>query len=191
MVVVPLSQPKPKKCRVCRESFQPRNSLQVACGLKCALEHQKRERIEVRKAADKARKQKLKTRSDWQREAQRAFNAYVRARDIGRNCVSCGAVQGATAYGGKFDCGHYRSTGAAPHLRFHTLNAAAQCVRCNRDLSGNTVEMRKGMVARLGEDRVQALEHDQRERKYSVEDLRRIKSLFSKRARWYRARRGQ
>jgi hypothetical protein len=163
--------------------------LQVACGLACALEHQKRDRIEARKAADRARKQRLKTRSDWQREAQRAFNAYVRARDWGKPCVSCGASQGVTEYGGKFDCGHYRSTGAAPHMRFHTLNAKAQCVRCNRDLSGNAVEMRKGMVAWLGDERVQELEHDQRERKYSVEDLQRIKRIFNNRARWYRARR--
>ena len=92
--------------------------------------------------------------------------------------------------GSGWDAGHYRSRGAAPHLRFHLLNIWRVCTRCNRELSGNIVEMRKGMVARLGEERVQALEHDQRERKYSVEDLQRIKSLFNKRARWYRARRG-
>jgi len=186
---MPLSRPKPKRCRVCRQHFQPRNSLQVACGLKCALEHQKRDRIEARKAADRARKHRLKTRGDWQREAQRAFNAYIRARDHGLACISCGRFEEDRYTGGHFDCGHYRSTGAAPHLRFHTLNAHAQCKHCNRDLSGNIVEYRKGLRCLLGEKRVQKLEHDQRERKYSVEDLQRIKRIFNRRARWYRARR--
>ncbi len=29
--------------------------------------------------------------------------------------------------GGGFDAGHYRSRGAAPHLRFYTLNIHGQC----------------------------------------------------------------
>jgi len=184
---VPLSQPKPKRCRVCRQQFQPRNSLQRVCGLKCSLEFARYDRVKAQRAKDRERKVKLKTRGDYTREAQAAVNAYVRARDAGRGCMACGNQwRGNGITGSGWDAGHYRSRGAAPHLRFHLLNIWRVCSRCNRELSGNIVEMRKGMVARLGEKRVQELEHDQRERKYSVEDLQRIKSLFNRRARHYR-----
>jgi len=78
------------------------------------------------------------------------------------------------------------STGASPHMRFVAYNAAGQCVRCNRELSGNAVEMRKGMVLRFGLEKVEQIEQDDTPRKYDVCDLKRIKRIFSRRARNYR-----
>ncbi|MCY1463269.1 Bacteriophage Lambda NinG protein [compost metagenome] len=61
-------------------------------------------------------------------------------------------------------------------------NAAAACVRCNRNLSGNIVELRKGLVARIGEEKVEAVERDHSTRKFSVDYLKRLKAIFTKKA---------
>jgi len=183
---------KPKTCKACGETFAPFKSMQKVCSLSCALEfagmraERQRERDQRRETA-KA-KARLKTRSDWQREAQIAFNGYIRARDMHKPCVSCGATP-AQRYGGAVDAGHYRSTGSAPGMRFHLLNVWGQCKRCNRDLGGNAVEYRKRLVEILGESRVADLEHDSRSPQYRAEDLQRIKRIFSRRARWYLKRR--
>lgn len=153
---------------------------------------QQRKRKALRERREIAvRREKLKTRSDYIREAQQAVNAYVRARDHGKPCISCGGGNDTTALtGSSWDAGHYRSRGAAPHLRFHLLNIWRQCTRCNRELSGNVVEFRKGLVEILGESRVQELEHDNSIRAFDIEYLKRMKRIFRKRERYYRKRRG-
>lgn len=182
-----------KTCKVCAEQFQSWSSAQRLnrfcsphCAAKWGLEKNTQRRLKAQRKERREAKEKLKTRSDWQREAQVAFNAFIRERDYGKPCISCGTFEQQRWRASHFDCGHYRSTGSAPHCRYLTQNAFAQCVRCNRDLSGNTVEMRKGVALRIGIHRLEALEADNTPRKYSIEDLKRIKHLFSRRARNYR-----
>jgi len=81
------------------------------------------------------------------------------------------------------DAGHYRSRGAASHLRFNTWNIHAQCVKCNRHLSGNVVEFRINLIRRIGEDKVQQLEADSSIRNFDVHYLQRITEVFRKRLR--------
>lgn len=174
-------------CKICKGKFQRRSIAHVACSTECAVEHVKNlqtKRLE-QKARDirkelRERKEKLKTRSDWLKEAQTAANAYVRARDADMPCISCGRSSTSDPLtGGAWDCGHYRSTGSAPHLRFDVeRNMAKQCVRCNRHLSGNVVEYRRGLVIRIGLAEVEALEADQTSVKWSIEDLKEIKEAF-------------
>jgi len=182
---------KERTCRVCGGRYLPwsvASNLNRFCGFECATDFAKakrdRDRAKASRRRLKERREALKTKGDYLKEAQQAFNAFIRARDQGRPCISCGALPG-PRYGGSMDAGHYRSTGSAPHMRFHLLNCHAQCKRCNRDLSGNPVEYRKALVERYGEDRVAALEHDDRSPQYRIEDLKRIKKIFRKRARLY------
>lgn len=133
----------------------------------------------------KAVKESLKTASDYVKEAQTAFNAYIRTRDRGKPCISCGCPQGDTVQGGKFDAGHYRSRGSAGHLRFNTINCWAQCVKCNRYLSGNVVEYRKGLVQRVGLERVCKLENDNSQLKFTIDYLKRVKKIFNYRRKLY------
>jgi hypothetical protein len=132
------------------------------------------------RVATKAALEKLKTLSDWIKDVQRVFNAYVRERDRDQPCICCGRDKTAASglYSHGWDCGHYRSTGSAPHLRFHEDNAHRQLVYCNRDRSGNAVEYRAGLIARIGLARVEALEADQTPRHYTIEDLKRIKAEY-------------
>ncbi len=192
-----------KICKGCGHKYAPgpydkpfQRWCGVDCGITVAREAQDKQRQKARSKAQKAerkqlqdRRKALKTKSAWTAEAQTAFNGYIRARDHGKPCISCGQYEQDRFTGGHFDCGHYRSTGAAAHLRFHTLNAHGQCKHCNRDLSGNVVEYRKGLIDRIGQDRVEQLENDNTIKSCDIEYLERLKKLFNKRARQYRNRR--
>lgn len=137
----------------------------------------------------KERKKALKGRSQWMKEAQSAVNQYIRLRDSNTGCISCGSIPDAKR-GGSIDAGHYRSRGAAPHLRFNVFNIHAQCVKCNRWNSGNAVDYRINLINKIGLDRVERLEQDHDVRKFSIEYLERIKRIFNKRARIYKRLRG-
>ena len=190
---MPSSKPKKVKCRYCKEYTARDSAVKVPLGYFCSRDHaaqhaidksqkerKKRERRDLAK-----RKEALKTKRDYIKEAQAAFNRYIRLRDRRKPCISCG-VHLRVKYGGHYDCGHYRSTGAAPHLRFNVFNAAAQCVRCNRDLSGNVVEYRKELINRIGLELVERIEYDNEAKRFTVEYLKRLKKIFNKRANLYR-----
>jgi hypothetical protein len=151
------------------------------CGLTVARaireQEDQRKRSDERKA-DRARREKLKTRSDYMKDAQREFNSYIRARDRGAPCICCGKPLGDGEVGGAFDCGHFRSVGSAPHLRFHEDNAHGQRKYCNRYRAGNAVEYRAGLVQRIGLERVVALEADQSPKHYTIEDLKQIIATY-------------
>ena len=167
------------KCKVCRAPFEKRSSQHVCCSMQCAIENADRVKAKRERQDKQARIEKLKTASDYRKEAQIAFNAYIRERDKDQPCISCGAMNVANHLtGGSWDCGHYRSTGAAPHLRFDERNAHKQCKRCNRDLAGNVVEYRKGLVRRIGAEAVEALEADQAPRKYSAVELKALRDKY-------------
>ena len=179
-----------KKCRVCRQQFKPIQPMAVVCSPACALslaqsKRAKDEKVALvkEKRADKARKERLKTRRDWEREAQTAFNAFIRARDADKPCICCGLPLSAGDVGGAYDCGHYRSTGSAPHLRFVEDNAHAQRKQCNRWGAGRAVDYRLGLIARIGLERVEALEADQTPRRYTADELKAIRDEYRAKAR--------
>lgn len=181
-------EPKPRKCKVkdCCNYFIPRNSMHSVCGPVCAskLVRDKREKEETKRNQEQRKKDRetrdrLKTRSDWMKDAQREFNKYIRLRDRGTCCISCGAVLALeSSVGGGYDCGHFRSVGSAPHLRFDPDNAHGQCKKCNRYGAGRVVEYRQGLVSRLGLAGVERLESDQTTKHYSVDDLKEIVRTF-------------
>lgn len=135
----------------------------------------------------RARKEKLKTAGDYIKEAQSAVNKYIRLRDHGQPCIICGPLPAQKA-GGTMDAGHYRSRGAASHLRFNVLNIHAQCVKCNRFNSGNAIDYRISLLKKIGIELVDKLERDNEPKKFTIEYLKRVKSIFSRRARFYEKR---
>lgn len=176
-----------KSCVVCGGTYLPFTSMQKLCGKpRCAikfgtgLSKQRRESTLREAKQTRERRAALKTIPDLIKEAQREFNSYCRQRDVGKPCISCGRPLGEGAVGGGYDCGHFRSTGSAPHLRFDERNAAGQCKHCNRYLSGNAVAYRQGLVARIGLEAVEALESDNAVRKWTREELIAIRDLYRK-----------
>jgi hypothetical protein len=80
--------------------------------------------------------------------------------------------------GGRFDAGHYRSTGSASHLRFDEANCHAQRKQCNRYGAGRAVDYRIGLIARIGWERVEELEASNSPRKWTREELIALKDLY-------------
>lgn len=198
-----MRKPSRRKCKVCNEWFIPQyDNIRWCCpahGAIYALELRAKEkvkaeakRIKAQKEAEKEgreRRQKMresfKSKSQWDKEAQSAFNRYILIRDEGKPCVSCGnPLMGKSNYltGSAIDASHYRSRGAASHLKFNVFNVHSACTRCNRQLSGNAVEYRIRLVNRIGLERVERLEADNAPRRFDVTYLKRVKAIFSRRA---------
>jgi hypothetical protein len=174
------------KCKICRNPATRRRGLaslcksidcEVALGLKLLSAKKKSAKI-IENRQDKVRKEKLKSRADYTREAQTEFNKFIRMRDklAGHPCISSGKPLDWN--GNAVDSGHYRSRGSAPHLAFNENNCHAQSKHDNRYLSGNAVEYRIGLIARIGLQAVETLESDNTPRKYSISDLVAIKGLY-------------
>ena len=173
---------KAKTCRICPTKFIPVRPLQIVCGPACAVIHA---RVAVDRMNEKARKEKAaahreakvkaKTRQQWMKEAQAAVNLFIRLRDRLEPCISCGRQ-----HQGQWHAGHYRSTKAAPELRFEELNIWKQCQPCNTHLSGNIVEYRKSLIAKIGVERVEWLEGKHEAKHYTIDDLREIKARYTK-----------
>lgn len=190
-------KPKPKECPICEQEYIPRNSLQKVCySIKCAMtyaeqqEKRKTEREAWRQAKSqrddlKRRRESLKTKSDWNKEAQAAVNRFIFWRDYGKPCIACGKPLNYGVRGGAVDASHYRSRGSVPHLRFNIFNNHAGCVHCNRDLSGNLIPYRINLIEKIGLHRVERLEHDNTPRKFDIAYLQRVKAIFTRRARHY------
>lgn len=185
---------KPKKCKVCKATFTPISSFAQACGLDCALALVDKEKAKAARAkrlqehrADKVKRDKLKRLADLISEAQTAFNAFIRERDkqAGHRCISSGRALDWTGNG--VDAGHYRSRGAAPQLRFNEANCHAQSKQDNRYGSGNVVDYRLGLIARIGLPAVEALEADSTVHKWTREELVAIKAMYQRRLKELRA----
>ena len=182
-----MTEAKPKVCPCCKSKFTPVRALQKVCGPMCALEttrQKKAKKAAAIEAADrKATRVKLdalRTQPQLKALAQAAFNKFIRARDSGKPCISCGKPD--TGAANSRDAGHYRSRGSAPNLRFVEDNCHTQCKHCNKELSGNVVEYRKGLIERIGLHRVEQIEADQTLRKYTKEGLIEIARYYNSEA---------
>lgn len=170
-----MNKQKKPKCKKCKDPFMPYSSFEKYC-IPCAIKVGRSDRAKLERKETRARKIAIKTRSEWIKDAQKAFNAYVRERDKLLSCISCGSNPSDSdlVKGSRFDCGHYRSVGSCPELRFEPLNAARQCVKCNRELSGNIVNYRNALVKRIGQDKVDWIEGPHQAKKYSIDEIKEI-----------------
>lgn len=168
-----------KRCKVCDIVFTPVRPLQSVCSPRCASKKVKADKA-AEKQRDKERKEKLKTLPELKREAQIVFNRWIRARDAGLPCISCGRPDaGNDSFHGGRDSGHFRSVGSAPQLRYDENNVHAQCVHCNQYLAGNVIAYRLGLIERIGLEAVERLEQDNQPRKWTREELIEINKRYS------------
>ena len=194
-----MRKPSRRSCKICKNKFTaiydnvwwccPEHGFEYSQLLlakkKLATERKRKQEAQQERRELKVRKAAFKTKSQWDKEAQSAFNRYIRIRDEGKDCVSCGnPLIGKSNYltGSAIDASHYRSRGAASHLKFNVFNVHSSCTRCNRQLSGNAVEYRIRLIERIGHERVERLESDNEPRRFDIAYLKRIKSIFTRRA---------
>jgi hypothetical protein len=124
-------------------------------------------------------REKLKTRSDYVREADAAFSKYIRERDKNKPCICCGMpLERKTDVGGHCDAGHWISR---KHMatRYDEANVHAQRKYCNRYRGGNPIGMRGGIILRLGIAEIERLEKLEKEiRHFSTADFIEIRDTY-------------
>jgi hypothetical protein len=164
-----------KNCRVCNDSFFPSRPMQTVCGFNCAkkLPRLTRKTIEADRRATRAKIEQLRPLSYWTKQAQVAFNAWIRERDKHLPCISCNRF-----HAGKWNAGHYLSTGARPELRFDESNVHRQCEPCNTNLSGNLILYRVELISRIGQQAVDLLEGPQLAKRYRADGLKAIRDDY-------------
>jgi hypothetical protein len=86
---------------------------------------------------------------------------------------------------GKYDCGHFKTVGGFPELRFEELNAHKQCKKCNggagnftRKDASVSKEYRKQLIKKIGLDKVEWLEGAHEPKKYTCAELKAIELLY-------------
>jgi hypothetical protein len=170
------------KCKACGAEFEKTYSTtQKVCNWQCAKkfgqEKVARQIAKTDRRLQREAKERLKTKSDWLKEAQYQFNKFVRLRDRFEPCISCGT------YTAKWDAGHYKSVGAYPELRFDEQNCHKQCARCNNQKSGNIIEYRKMLIKKIGEDALNRIEGPTEPQHLNIEQIKAIKEKYRKKAR--------
>lgn len=96
----------------------------------------------------KKTKSKKPTRGKLKKILWKHFSLFIRTRDK-FTCVTCGRV----GSGSGIHAGHYIvKASCGLDYYFSEQNTHAQCYRCNIHLSGNSVEYRKFMLRKYGEE---------------------------------------
>lgn len=168
-----------RKCKQCAEYKSAESGVKVPAGWFCCHAHaiefarEKSEKVRERKARSESRQRKLDVKpiGYWMKKAQASFNAYIRARDAGLPCISCGHPDDGSR---QRHASHYRSVGGNPSERFNELNVWASCSICNSHLSGNLTAFRVALVGKVGIEVVEALEGQHEPKRYRREDYQAI-----------------
>jgi hypothetical protein len=178
---------KPKICRApgCEVQFTPTHSTtQKVCSPLCAIELDKHKKKTKREKETRALKKEMNEKDrNWQlKQTQIVFNKFIRLRDHDQPCISCERLTGA-----KMNAGHYRSVGAASQLRFNEDNVHRQCEHCNCHKSGNQIEYRIHLVAKIGCERVEALESDNVPHKWEIDELVALRAHYKQKIKEFKA----
>lgn len=163
-----------KKCKHCKEQFKPYNSLQKYCFKdECRttwIESEKEKQWKKKKAK---LKQDLMTVQDYVKIAQQVFNKYIRERDKGNKCISCGKKPL------KENAGHFYNANNHWNVRFDEYNVHLQCEHCNTFLSGNLINYRENLIKKIGAEEYDKLvDRAKVTRKFTVEELKEIINIY-------------
>ena len=187
-----MQQSTTKNCRQCGQEFTKQRGMQRVCTWQCGLalrkseEEAKAKREATRRLRDG--RKRLQTKSDAQKETQKAFNSYIRARDDVSNqpCIQCNKLEAEPMNGYMWDAGHFQGTGGYPELRFNELNCHREHSRCNRGAAkGNNdrtakERYRANLVNRIGGDMVEWLEGPHQALRLDIEQLRALTEYYKK-----------
>jgi hypothetical protein len=173
----PFKPPELKSCEGCGNDFMQTRSMQFVCSMMCASKLVRRARTQETMQT-RIRKEAMKSLRELLADAQVAFNAFIRARDAGKPCICCGKPFEPNKPGGSMDAGHYLSRGASPQHRFNENNVFGQRKNCNRPGGASRDAFRAGVLARIGQDALEALERDNRVHKWTADELRSIRATY-------------
>lgn len=88
---------------------------------------------------------KKKTVQQLIKQLQPIFNEYIRLRDKGKACISCGE------YKKEVDAGHFYAKSGYSGLRFDEDNTHAECKYCNRFDESHLIGYAERLKMKIGE----------------------------------------
>jgi len=121
-------------------------------------------------------REKLKTLSQYESEAKKSFQKWVRQRDEGLPCISCGTLETI-----RWDGGHLFKAEIFSGVIFDERNTNRQCIKCNTVLNGNEAEYSIRLKERIGTVeflKLQIKAMETRQYKYTREELLEIKNKY-------------
>jgi hypothetical protein len=177
-----------RRCRFCREHNIPKEApkFKFVCGVECSIGYA-RKMVERKRAKEQKAEKKVHVRQkrafydkDIKTRREAAvywFNRYIRLRDAGSPCISCGNSNPNI----KYDAGHYIAAGTCASLRFDEQNVNVQCSNsCNVHLSGNGTKYREGIIRKWGIETLDRLEGPQPTIKITVAWYKDIEEKYKK-----------
>jgi hypothetical protein len=166
---------KTRKCKYCRQQFQPYTTLQKNCFEPDCVTAWIQETKEKNWKKKKAKlKMDLMTIQDYIKLAQQVFNKWINLRDKGLPCISCGKP-----INGRVNASHYFNANNHWNVRFNEFNVHSSCITCNQYLSGNLIEYRSRLINKIGIEQLTLLELEaNKTRKFTIEELKQIINTY-------------
>jgi len=178
------------RCRSCKERFNKTDLSNPYCSksecqqirTEILIEKQYKKAIanlnKIKKDKKKASKEKLKTKSDYEKELQTPINKIARLIDKGSTCMMCKCNMKRTN-----GC-HHHSVGSNPTLRFNLFNIWIGCHSCNSEKGGNINGYDSVLIELYGREKWEYIKFDIiRETQplhLAIEDLKQAKIIANR-----------
>ena len=88
---------------------------------------------------------KAKSLPKLKADLQKVFNSYIRERDKGKPCISCGKPK-------ELQAGHFYSVRMYDGLRFNENNCHGECAGCNAFDDMHLLSYAANLIDRIGEN---------------------------------------
>ena len=159
------------RCKNCKDKFEPiRFNHKYCLKDECIRAFVEEVKTKQWKETKTRMQNDLKTTQDWLKEAQTIFNQYINLRDKGLPCVSCGKP-----IKGRVNASHFWNANNHHNVRFDEDNVHSSCITCNQFLSGNLLEYRTRLCAKIGQKRFDELEAKRHvTKKWTKDELKEI-----------------
>jgi hypothetical protein len=169
-----------KRCPNCKKYNQTESALKVNisyfCNIDCATSYAFKNKEKGRQIKHKQEKKEHQQSDLKIRKAAaiKACHAYIKQRDLGRNCITCDR-----SLIGKYDSGHFLKAGNHSYTMFMEKNIHSQCVNCNQYNGGKEKEYKEALILKYGLKTVEALERVRnRHIKRTAQDYRDIENYY-------------
>lgn len=93
---------------------------------------------------------KTKTTSKLVQDLQKHFNKFIRNRDQGLPCISCGLPK-------ELQAGHFFAVKGYSGLRFDEYNVHGECAGCNCYNESHLIGYQDNLIERIGQEQVDLL----------------------------------
>jgi len=171
-----------KYCKDCKEPFEPikrfnstlsTNRCEVCLNTAQALKNL----ASIKREKKIKQKEDLLTLQDYLKMTQQVFNKFIRQRDEGKPCFSCGKK-----INGVVHASHYYNANNHYNVRFDENNVFICCYKCNVQLSGNLIEYGINLEKYIGKEEFIILrEKAYLTRKFTKDELKELIKIYKER----------